>query len=83
MRAAGVHVVYGKWLVEGSPAVILFDLGSARKWLGDWKTDLWLAAQVPTPPEDWETDEAVIFGYLVQWFLGEVCSGAMRRDRAW
>jgi len=46
--------------------VLLFDLGSARKWLGDWKTDLWLSSRIPSPPDDFETDEAVIFGYLVQ-----------------
>jgi glycogen(starch) synthase len=72
MRAAGVDVMYGKWLIDGAPSVLLFDLNSARKWLSEWKTDIWLSSQIPSPPDDSETDEAILFGYLVQWFIGEV-----------
>ncbi|KXS13287.1 glycosyltransferase family 3 protein [Gonapodya prolifera JEL478] len=70
MRSQGVHIVYGRWLIEGAPAVILFDLASAKKWLGEWKADIWRVARVPTP-DDFESDEAVVFGYLTAWFIGE------------
>jgi hypothetical protein len=44
--------------------------------LDEWKGDLWSAAMIPCPPGDDETNEAVVFGYLVAWFLGEVSPAA-------
>jgi glycogen(starch) synthase len=40
--------------------------------MNEWKSDLWNIAGIPSPPSDFETNEAIIFGYLVAWFLGEV-----------
>ncbi|KAF9584151.1 glycogen synthase isoform 1, partial [Lunasporangiospora selenospora] len=39
--------------------------------LDEWKGDLWSIAGIPSPPNDHETNEAILFGYLVAWFLGE------------
>lgn len=72
MRMAGINVVFGKWLIESSPYVVLFDLNSARARLNEWKADLWSVAGIPSPEEDWEMNDAIIFGYLTAWFLGEV-----------
>lgn len=74
MRTQGIHVVFGKWLIPGAPFVILFDVGSAYHRLGEWKSDLWNTAGVPSPDNDPEMNDAVIFGYLTAWFLGEVFS---------
>lgn len=71
MRERGVNVLYGRWLIEGGPRVLLFDTSSAYNRLDEWKGDLWNLAGIPTPPNDHETNEAIIFGYLVAWFLGE------------
>lgn len=40
--------------------------------MNEWKTDLWNLAGIPSPPNDHETNEAIVFGYIVAWFLGEV-----------
>lgn len=72
LRNAGVKALYGRWLVEGAPQVLLFDTGSVYSRLDEWKGDLWNLAGIPTPPNDHETNETVLFGYLVAWFLGEV-----------
>jgi glycogen(starch) synthase len=72
IRSSGIHVVAGKWLIPGAPYVILFDIGSAWNRLNEWKADLWNIAGVPSPENDQEMNQAVIFGYLVAWFLGEV-----------
>ena len=73
MRDRGVGIVYCKWLIEGSPKSILFDLDSVRgKYLNDWKKDLWVSNGIPSPDSDFETNDAIILGYLVTWFLGEV-----------
>jgi len=74
MRERGVKVLYGRWLVEGAPRVLLFDTGSQYSRLDEWKGDLWNLAGIPTPPNDHETNETIVFGYLVAWFLGEFAS---------
>ena len=42
--------------------------------MDEWKADLWNLAGIPTPPNDHETNETIVFGYIVAWFLGEVSS---------
>ncbi|KIO00760.1 glycosyltransferase family 3 protein, partial [Pisolithus tinctorius Marx 270] len=74
MRAQGVKSLYGRWLIEGAPRVLLFDTGSAFHRLDEWKGDLWNIAGIPSPPNDTETNDAILFGYLVACFLGEYVS---------
>jgi len=73
MQSRGVKMLYGRWLIEGAPRVLLFDTGSAWSRLDEWKGDLWSVAGIPAPPGDHEANETIVFGYLVAWFLGEVC----------
>jgi glycogen(starch) synthase len=83
MRERGVKFLYGRWLIEGGPKVLLFDTGSVWNRLDEWKTDLWNLAGIPTPSNDTETNETILFGYLVAWFLGEVspnCRAGERRS---
>ncbi|KAI9362920.1 glycogen synthase [Zopfochytrium polystomum] len=71
LKARGVNFVYGRWLTEGAPMVLLFDVGSSYQRLNEWKADLWNVAGIPSPTDDVETNDAIVFGYLVAWFLGE------------
>ncbi len=71
MREQGVKILYGRWLIEGAPKVLLFDTGSKYDRLDEWKADLWKLASIPSPAHDHETNETIVFGYLVAWFLGE------------
>ncbi|KAI8926110.1 glycogen synthase [Entophlyctis helioformis] len=77
-KAAGIKTLFGRWLIEGSPFVLLFDVASAFPRMNEWKADLWNIAAVPAPPEDNETNQAVVFGYLVAWFLGEFAAAQDR-----
>ena len=90
MKERGIEIVYGRWLIEGAPRVLLIDTGTGYKYLDEWKGDLWNAAGIPSPSADTETNEAIVFGYLVAWFLGEVrnlsawtadCTCAYANDR--
>lgn len=72
MLSRGIQWVYGRWLIEGAPRVILFDLQLASGYLDEWKLDLWNSAGIPTPPSDGESNDAILLGYLVAWFLGEL-----------
>ena len=35
------QVVVGRWLIEGNPKVILFDINSAWKDHNEWRKDFW------------------------------------------
>ena len=72
MQERGVEIMYGRWLIEGAPRVLLINTGTGYRWLGEWKADLWSQAGIPSPEGDHETNETIVFGYLVAWFLGEV-----------
>ncbi|KAG8903419.1 hypothetical protein FRB99_003314 [Tulasnella sp. 403] len=74
LKDKGVKLLYGRWLIDGAPKVLLFDTGSKYDQLDEWKGDLWNLAGIPTPPNDHETNETIVFGYLVAWFLGEYVS---------
>ncbi|PUU77630.1 glycogen synthase [Tuber borchii] len=79
MSDRGIQWLYGRWLIDGAPRVLLFDTGTGYKHLDEWKGDLWSTAGIPCPPGDAETNEAVVFGYLVAWFLGEFVSHEQSR----
>ncbi|KAF8321343.1 glycogen synthase [Clavulina sp. PMI_390] len=79
MRERGAKVLYGRWLIEGAPNVILFDTNSQLHKLDEWKGDLWNLAGIPSPPNDTETNDAILFGYLVAWFLGEYATHNMEQ----
>lgn len=72
-------MIYGRWLIEGAPRVLLIDTKTAYGFLNEWKTDLWNSAGIPSPPNDDETNEAIVFGYLVAWFLGEYVAVEKKR----
>ncbi|EHY54302.1 glycogen synthase isoform 1 [Exophiala dermatitidis] len=71
MQERGIELMYGRWLIEGAPRVLLINTGTGYRWLDEWKGDLWSTAGIPSPAGDNETNEAIVFGYLVAWFLGE------------
>ncbi|KAI2665402.1 glycogen [starch] liver [Labeo rohita] len=68
----GCQVHFGRWLIEGSPYVILFDIGSAAWNLDRWKGDLWNACSIGLPYHDREANDSLIFGSLVAWFFKEL-----------
>lgn len=71
MRENGANVMFGRWLIESSPYVCLFDLGSCWNRLNEWKSNLWEVAQIPSGMDDNEMNQSIVFGYMVSWFLGE------------
>ncbi|KAK5357070.1 glycogen synthase isoform 1 [Exophiala xenobiotica] len=79
MQERGIELMYGRWLIEGAPRVLLINTGTGYRWLDEWKSDLWSIAGIPSPAGDHETNEAIVFGYLVAWFLGEFLSRETNR----
>uniref|UniRef100_A0A803VZ22 Glycogen [starch] synthase n=1 Tax=Ficedula albicollis TaxID=59894 RepID=A0A803VZ22_FICAL len=72
MKSQGCQVFFGRWLIEGSPYVLLFDIGSAAWNLDKWKGEFWEASNIGIPFHDREANDAVIFGSLTAWFLKEL-----------
>ncbi|XP_057710849.1 glycogen [starch] synthase, liver isoform X1 [Corythoichthys intestinalis] len=65
----GCQVYFGRWLIEGSPYVILFDIGSAAWNLDRWKGDFWQSCNIGLPYQDREANDALILGSLIAWFF--------------
>ncbi|NXP36641.1 GYS2 protein, partial [Leiothrix lutea] len=72
MKSQGCQVFFGRWLIEGSPYVLLFDIGSAAWNLDKWKGEFWEVSNIGIPFHDQEANDAVIFGSLTAWFLKEL-----------
>jgi glycogen synthase len=72
IRACGINIIFGRWLIDGYPSIILFDVSSSMCRLEEWQTNIWDVAGIPSGINDHEMNEAIAFGYLVAWFLGEV-----------
>jgi len=64
--------VTGTWLVDGNPQVILFDIGSAAWKLDEYKQELWEKSNLGVPHSDVETNDAIILGFMICQFMGEV-----------
>eukprot|EP00300_Choanocystis_sp_HF-7_P022633 c22031_g1_i1.p1 GENE.c22031_g1_i1~~c22031_g1_i1.p1 ORF type:complete len:643 (+),score=137.52 c22031_g1_i1:267-1931(+) len=76
MKRNGMTVFYGRWLIEGSPQVLLLDMGSCYHMLGQWKGDLYETSQISIPDSDTEVHESVVFGGMLACLLGELAHRA-------
>ncbi|KAG7456203.1 hypothetical protein MATL_G00249230 [Megalops atlanticus] len=68
----GCQVYFGRWLIEGSPYVILFDIGTAAWNLDRWKGEFWDTCGIGLPYHDREANDSLIFGSLTAWFFKEL-----------
>lgn len=71
MRERGIGVFCGKWLVDGLPQVILFDIGSLSKHLDDWRHELFSKTRISGPFSDSEFNDCILYGFGCAWFIGE------------
>uniref|UniRef100_A0A8K9Y8J2 Glycogen [starch] synthase n=1 Tax=Oncorhynchus mykiss TaxID=8022 RepID=A0A8K9Y8J2_ONCMY len=71
MNSSGCKVYFGRWLIEGSPYVVLIDVAFTAWNLDKWKKELWDNFSIGVPWFDREANDAVLFGFLTAWLLGE------------
>lgn len=69
LRAKGVEVQYGNWLVSGKPKVVLLNPYSIYYKLGEIKYLLWEKHGISSPDGDDLLNQVVAFGYLAKEFL--------------
>ena len=66
------QVIYGRWLIDGYPKVVLFDIATAMRRVDDWKQEIWTTSRIGIPWVDQEATDAVAFGFMTAIFLAEV-----------
>ena len=71
-RARGWRVVAGRWLVEGSPTVLLLDTQSAAHKLDEWKHELYQLTQIGIPHSDAECNPLVTLGFMLAQVVAEL-----------
>ncbi|KAA1104161.1 glycogen synthase isoform 1 [Puccinia graminis f. sp. tritici] len=54
--------------IPTEPGASLAAMNYLNTTLDEWKTPLWNLAGIPAPPNDSETNNSIVFGYLVAWF---------------
>jgi len=72
LQKAGIDSFFGRWLVEGSPRVLLLDVKAGFQFFDEWREDFLAQTGVALPLDDEMSSDALVFGYLVTWFLAEV-----------
>jgi len=72
LRAMGIKVHYGYWLITGRPRVILLEYAAAFDRLGDFKYYLWKDHGITSPDADGEVHGVISFGFLVGLFFQEL-----------
>lgn len=70
-RKCGYKIHCGRWLVEGNPQVILFDVDSAADKLEKFKGQLFKEAGIGAPQQDMEVNEVILFGFMAAQFLAD------------
>lgn len=72
LRARGIAVHTGRWLITGRPQVILIDVRSAAGSYAEMKYFLWKDHGIGTSEHDGEVNDCVAFGYLTADLLTEI-----------
>ena len=79
-RGRGWNVMLGRWLVEGHPTLILFDVGSAACNMNSWKHELYEKAQIGIPHQDTECNDLIILGFMIAQFIADFRYQLERKD---
>jgi glycogen(starch) synthase len=74
MREAGFEVHYGRWLITGSPKVVLFNPYQQWDQLANIKYRLWEHHGINCPAGDNLFDQTAAFGELVRIYFGFLCA---------
>ncbi|MEX2218454.1 MAG: glycosyltransferase [Phycisphaerales bacterium] len=69
LRDEGLTIHHGRWLIPGSPRVLLLEHWSQQHKLGDLKYRLWEKHGVESPADDWLFNDAITFGESIRRLL--------------
>ncbi|MBR9690791.1 glycosyltransferase [Candidatus Woesearchaeota archaeon] len=72
LRNEGVECIYGEWLIEGRPKVILIDFKKCMDWQDGIKKELWDNFGVDTLFAAWDYTEPMIWAWCVGKLLQKI-----------
>ncbi len=74
MRADGLEVHYGNWLITGKPKIVLFDIASLIKEVDVIKGRIWENHKISTLGVEELVNQTIIFGELIRLFLNQLAT---------
>jgi glycogen(starch) synthase len=72
MRAQGMEVHYGNWLITGKPKIVLFDLASLMNEVDIIKGRIWENHKISTLGVEELVNQTIVFGELIRLFLSQL-----------
>jgi len=80
----GVKIHFGKWLINGNPKCILFEVNSDRDWKhrNEALALLWESNRISIPDHDKESMDVVLFGFYTAKFLANFTQTAHHKTIA-
>ncbi len=72
MRAQGMEVHYGNWLITGKPKIVLFDLASLMNEVDIIKGRIWENHKISTLGVEDLVNQTIVFGELIRLFLSQL-----------
>lgn len=72
MKARGVKIIYGRWMIPKAPRVLLIDTKSGEEHLEEWVQDLSKKINYKLPTDDELITKGVLFAYFLITFMEEV-----------
>ncbi len=79
LQQTGIKVHFGRWLIEGRPYTLLFEVGSRMPRIDEDKYFLWKDHGISAPIGDYELDGCVAFGFAVTEFFKILARSAEKR----
>ncbi len=74
MRADGLEVHYGNWLITGKPKIVLFDIASLIKEVDVIKGRIWENHKISTLGVEELVNQTIVFGELIRLFLNQLAT---------
>ena len=74
MRAKGLQVHYGNWLITGKPKIVLFDIASMYDQVDEIKGRIWVNHKISTLGVEELVNQTIALGELIRIFLSHLAS---------
>ena len=74
MRAKGLQVHYGNWLITGKPKIVLFDIASIYEQVDEIKGRIWDNHKISTLGVEELVNQTIALGELIRIFLSHLAS---------
>lgn len=74
LRAEGLEIHYGNWLITGKPKIVLIDIASLIKDVDVIKGRIWENHKISTLGVEELVNQTIVFGELIRLFLSQLAA---------